>query len=308
MPLPDASVLVLASYMHDTSVSVKDFPKPGETIMSLGYVEGPGGKGSNQAVQCALCGVATALIGTIGSDDAGAQALAFWAQNGIDASAIVRTRAAGTGRAAITVDGRGQNTIVVSPGANALTSVEDVERQVHLIERCAVLVAQLEIPRDTVHRAFGLARVHGRITVLNAAPADGPLSRDLLALTDYLIVNEGEACVLAEVADDPLVSAMALSRLVARGVVLTRGDNGAVLYRRDEDPVAKGALPVVAVDTTGAGDSLVGAFAARLAVTGEAVEALAWGVAAGSLACLKRGAASSYAAGQDIVRQVVRPG
>src|SRR5579872_3765153 len=192
-----AQIVVVGSYNHDISFSVARLPGPGETCLSLGRLDSPGGKGSNQAIQAARCGAATAMIAEVGADGAGDQALALWAVEGIETQHVVRLASHSTGMAAILVDAAAENVIVVDSGANAHLAPAHIEAATSLIGAARVVVAQLETPVAATVRAFEIARASGVATLLNAAPAPEAIEPGLLALTDVLVVNEGEGRVLS---------------------------------------------------------------------------------------------------------------
>ncbi len=156
-----------------------------------------------------------------------------------------------------------------------------------------MVVAQLETPVASTRRAFEIARVAGVATLLNAAPAPEAIDAALLALTDFLVVNEIEGKALSG-HDHPAAIGESLLQKVGKAVVVTLGGDGAMLFEHHRPPHRQAAFSVEVVDTTGAGDAFTGAFAARWIRTGGAAEALAWGAAAGALACARRGAAVSY--------------
>jgi ribokinase len=289
-----ARIVVVGSYNRDLALSVARLPGAGETCLATGRAASHGGKGSNQAMQAALCGGSVAMLAAVGDDAAGAAALAMWRQAGIDASAVVSLAGEATGSAIILVDARGENMIVVDPGANSRLAPAHVAAGAGLIAAAAVVAAQLETPVEATRRAFALARQAGAVTLLNAAPAPDAIDDDLLALTDILAVNAVEARALAGDASPERLAATLLPR-IGRSLLLTLGARGAVLLRKDAPPLIRPARPTEVVDTTGAGDAFIGAVCARLAECGEMASALDWGLAAGALACAKAGAAASFA-------------
>lgn len=296
-------VVVVGSYNRDLSLFVRSLPAPGETVIGEGRLEAPGGKGSNQALQAARCGAATAMIAAVGVDAPGDEALTLWRAAGVEATGVARLSDAPTGMAAILVDAHAENVIVVDSGANARLSPETVDAARGLFGSARVVVAQLETPASATVRAFELGRASGALTVLNAAPAPESVDARLLALTDILIVNRGEGAAMTG-HDTPAAIGESLLGQVARAVVITVGKDGAELYEHAHPPVRRPALPVSAVDTTGAGDAFTGAFAAKLAASGELRAALDFGLAAGAFACQARGASASYGTAADLERLV----
>jgi ribokinase len=290
------ALVVLGSYNRDVSLLLKRFPEPGETCLALNRTEAHGGKGSNQAIQAALCGAAVTMIACVGDDQPGRAAMAFWQEHSIDVSGTQIVAGASTGVAVILVNNAGENMIAVDSGANSLLSPDIIESRQQLLARSTAVIAQLETPLQTVRQAFEIARGLRVSTFLNAAPAAIDLDEGLLEYVDILIVNEREACALAgtSATDDIRAAVSPLLARVAKAVVITRGAGGAMLFRHSYPPLFREALPVKVLDTTGAGDAFTGAFAARWVETCDPEEALSYAVVAGSLACRTRGAVTSF--------------
>jgi ribokinase len=247
----------------------------------------PGGKGANQALAARHAGAEVALYGAVGEDAFAVPACALLKRGGVDLSGVVRVSAA-TGVALIHVDAHGENAITVIPGANALARSTQVPDDV----LCAgtVLVMQLETPLSQVFALSRRARARGVRVVLNAAPS-APLDAEVLASIDVLVVNEGEAAALAAGSgiNDPIEFAETCNRRCGCTVIVTRGARGAVAIDTSGHH-AVNAPPIQVVDSVGAGDAFVGAFAAALDRGEAPARALREGVAAGSLACTAAGA------------------
>lgn len=288
--MPD--LLVVGSYNRDVVLSVPRFPRPGETLAGTGMALFHGGKGSNQAVQAARCGVAVTIRACVGQDEAGDAALALWHAEGIATDGVVRDATRPTGTALILVDAAGENQIVVIPGANAMLS------EPAGVGGAQVVLAQLETPIGGTLAAFRAARAAGAMTVLNAAPTAGTLPEEaLLALTDLLVVNTTEAAMLAPSApENPMALAASLGAKHPRGAVVTAGAAGAVWAVPGQKPVAVPAWPAEVVDSTGAGDAFCGALAASMAQGLDMMRALRRASIAGSLACARPGAVPSLPA------------
>jgi len=268
-----ARVVVVGSLNVDHTVRVDRFPEPGETVTAVDYTFGLGGKGFNQAVTAARMGVEVVMVGCVGADTDGDLLLQTLHDEGIDASYVRRSERP-TGRAHITVDSAGQNSIVVVPGANAAASFPSAA-----LENADVLLAQLECPLDAVTAALAAARAAGGVTILNPAPAR-PLSDALLRLVDYLIPNERES--------------KGLGRVEFRGTaIVTSGDKGALLLVPGQEPRPVPSLSVPVVDTTGAGDAFCGCFAASVAEQLPLPDALRRASAAGACAVTRSGAFAS---------------
>jgi ribokinase len=291
-----ADIAVLGSANLDLVVRQPRLPEPGETMFGSSFTTVPGGKGLNQAVAAARAGGAVAFVGAVGDDPFGAELRARLVADGVDVSAL-RTVAAATGTAHISVLDDGENSIVVVPGANAAVQELGAGDRSALAD-ARFVVAQFERPLPLIRAAFRLAREGGATTVLTPAPVVDP--GDLLELTDLLIPNAAEACELAGVGD-PVEAAEVLSAR-AGTVVMTRGRDGALIARDGEVVAEIAARRVEAVDTTAAGDTFVGVLVARLAA-GDALEAAARaGAVAASIAVTRPGASSSMPHGAEIAQ------
>jgi ribokinase len=272
-------IAVVGSINLDVVVAVERHPAPGETVIGCDRRELPGGKGANQAVAAARLGAAVALVGRVGSDTAGARLRAGLAGEGVDVAYVREDPDAPTGMALIAVDAAGENTIVVSLGANARVGAGDVAAARELLAGAQVVLLQNEVPQEAVAAAIEAAR--GTV-VLNPAPA-----RALAAPVDVLVPNRGELEALAGRAGDPV--ALARSLAGARAVVVTLGADGAVVVEGDR--AERVAAPrVQAVDTTGAGDAFCGALAQALADGATLVEAARWAVRAAAASVTRPGA------------------
>jgi ribokinase len=275
-------IVVVGSVNRDLVARVEHHPAPGETVLGSGHETMPGGKGANQAVAASRLGSDVVFVGRVGSDEAGTSLATEFAREGVDAAHLAVDDAAPSGLAIITVDDAGENSIVVSPGANGRVSAEDVAGAAAVLLTATVTLLQLEIPVEAVMAA---ARTAGGAVILNAAPA-APLPDDLLKTVDVLVVNQGELEVLTG-SGDP-ISARTLPVPVT---VVTLGPEGARVVREGSDESFP-APRVGPVDTTGAGDTFCGALAAGLD-KGLSLEAsVRRAVVAGSLAVTAIGARS----------------
>jgi ribokinase len=292
-------VLVIGSANVDLVTRVRDFPRPGETLLGSDYETHHGGKGANQAVAAARMGAAVRFVGRVGSDTFGAGMKAALADEGIDTS-LLGAADAPSGAAFITIDERGQNTIIVAPGANGTVVPELLAPE--LFAGRPIVLLQLEIPLATVRRAIELGGASGGLVVVNAAPAGG-VSLDELAGAQVLVVNETEAAALLGNEEGEHQSASALARLAARipRVLITLGEQGAI-WRDRETAGELPAFPVRAVDTTAAGDAFVGALAATLARGNDWREAVRVASAAGALTVTRPGAQPSLPRRDEVER------
>jgi ribokinase len=284
-------------------------PRPGETIIGGELHTVPGGKGANQAVAAARLGARVLMVGRVGQDAFAGPLLESLVADGVDHTFVVRDGGAATGVALIVVDDKGENSIVVSPGANMRLSPADVEAADAAIAAADLLIVQLEVPLESVMRSAELARARGVQVVLNPAPAR-PLPARLLSMVDVLVPNESEAALLTGLpAGTESEAAKAAEALLGSGVgavILTLGKRGALAARVGEIEVAP-AFEVKAVDTTAAGDAFVAGLAVALAEGKGLHEAVRWGSAAGALATTKLGAQPSLPSRQA-VEELVRRG
>lgn len=295
-----ASVVILGIFVADTAYRAPRLPKIGETLLGQGFVLGPGGKGSNQAVAAARAsganGPAVHFITRTGDDDFARLAGKVWAEAGVQ-PVVTRDPASYTGAAFIFVSTEtGDNAIIVAPGAAADLSPADAEAQAALIGGASVFVTQLEQPLPAARRALELARASGAVTILNPAPA-AALPEGMLALCDWVTPNETEAEMLSGIAVTDLASAEAAARALigqgAGGAVMTLGAQGVLLV----DAAGAHHVPAFTAgpvkDTTGAGDAFNGAFALALADGLDPRAAARFGCAAAGLSVTRPGAAAS---------------
>jgi ribokinase len=279
-----SSVVVVGSINEDVVLLLSRAPQPGETVTAERSTRRAGGKGANQAVAAARAGATVRMIGRVGDDATGERMLEDLRREGVDADAVRALPGVATGTAYITVTADGENTIVLDPGANARLSADDVTAHRDALAGAAVMLAQLEVPVDTVAAAVRAARDAGVRPVVTLAPAQ-EVPAELLTGLDPLLVNEHEAGFLLgvdNVAEDVPGSARRLLDLGPTSVVITLGPQGAVLA--DSDGVQQ--LPALkvheVVDTTGAGDAFAGVLASALARGASLSEGVQAGLAAGA--------------------------
>lgn len=289
-------VVVMGSFVADVAFRTSKLPAWGETHMGAEFRLGPGGKGSNQAVAAARAGARVSFISKLGRDSFGDLARTTYRNEGIDTAHVLETASA-TGAAAIIIDAeRGENAIIVVPGACFELTSEEVERARPLIAGAAVFVAQLELSLPTVQYGLRLAHSLGVPTVLNPAPACA-LPDAIFHDCDYLTPNETEAEMLTGVRVASLEDAeRAADALLACGVgnvVITLGAQGAFVKNATvcEHVAAFDAGPVV--ETTGAGDAFNGGFAVALAEKRGIVEAVRFGCAVAGISVTRAGTAPS---------------
>ena len=253
-----ARVVVVGSVNLDHTVRVPHLPAHGETVRASGESVGGGGKGANAAMACALTGARTSLVGCVGSDEAAGIALAELIDLGIDISSVVATSAP-TGAATVLVDGDGGNCIVVVGGANDLLTPRLVVEAFERVEDAAVILANLEIPDESVLAAAEVAAARGALLIVNPAPAR-TLPGRLLGLRPMLTPNADEVRRLTGA--DAEAGAVLLQEQTGAPVIVTLGVDGALLVHRG-GLVKIPALRVHVADTTGAGDVFMGRWPAN---------------------------------------------
>lgn len=313
-------IVVVGSVNLDMRVQVDALPEPGATVLGTGLATGPGGKGANQAVAAARLGADVSFIGSVGSDDAGARLRQALEADGVSTK-LLSVSPGPSGLAIIEVDASGQNRIVVIAGANQAVTAESLDAEA--LHGAEVVLLQLEVPIAAMRGAAALGRSGGARVILNAAPATALTVEDLVDV-DLLVVNELEAAAMlsslgmtaelgsaARAAKPAAAAAAALTALVP-AVVVTLGAEGAAWAERGAwskgDARSKGggsawpirhtslragtqpAFPVAAVDTTGAGDTFVGALGVRLGAGDDMPAALRYASAAAAIATTRVGA------------------
>ncbi|MFI6376609.1 ribokinase [Streptomyces sp. NPDC050546] len=295
----DYDLLVVGSANADLVIGVERRPGAGETVLGSDLAVHPGGKGANQAVAAARLGARTALLARVGDDAHGRLLLESQREAGVDTVGVL-VGGAPTGVALITVDPSGDNSIVVSPGANGRLAPEDVSAAACLFQSSRVVSAQLEIPLETVVAVVRNLAPESRF-VLNPSPPR-PLPPEVLAACDPLIVNEHEAKVIlgsSAVGDSPEDWARILLAKGPRSVVVTLGGEGA-LVASSEGVSRVPSVKVDAVDTTGAGDAFTAALAFRLGAGESLAEAAAYAARVGAATVTKEGAQASFPTAAEV--------
>jgi ribokinase len=289
-------IVVVGSINADLVASVDRIPLAGETIAGGSFQIHPGGKGANQAVAAARLGYPVRMIGRLGDDAYGRQLRAGLEGAGVDTAGVLTTEGS-SGIALILVSAGGENCIVVIPGANALLAPTDIDASADTICQAGIVLAQLEIPIETVARLAQLCAREGVPLMLDPAPAVA-LPKPLLESATWFTPNETEADFFlrdldpSSPAETPKDIAAALRAAGLRGVVLKLGARGAFL-RSDATEELAPSFPVKAVDTTAAGDTFNGAFATALMRGSSEAESARFAAAAAAVSVTRPGAQPS---------------
>ena len=289
-----AKILVLGSSNTDMTVRTAALPRPGETLIGGDFVMGPGGKGANQAVAARRLGGDAALVCKVGRDMFGDNAILHYEREGLDTRGILVSELP-SGVALINVDAKGENSIVVAPGANMDLTEEDTERVSDRIREADIVLLQLEIPIPSVLAAARIAHAGGAQVVLNPAPyAEVP--DELFRYVDLFIPNETELSAYTGITVCDRKSALgAADIMLARGVkkiIVTLGSKGSLIYDGKE-VCDVAACPVEAVDTTAAGDTYCGALCVGLSEGLTLQEAAVFASKASALSVTRPGAQNS---------------
>jgi ribokinase len=289
-------VAVVGSLNIDLVAYAKRMPSAGETVIGERFQMGFGGKGANQAVMAARLGARVSMVGAVGDDVYAQMTIDNLGRQGVDSAFVARVSGS-SGVAPIWVEPDGTNRIIVVPGANDEVEPDHAAAAIAAMDQVDVVIGQLEIPQRVTLAAFRVARDRGAVTILNPAPA-ATVDPELLEASHWLIPNETEFATLARLAwFDPVddVQVRVFAELYSPRVVLTLGARGAAFLTADGSVERLPAITVQAVDTTGAGDAFVGAFAVGLAAGLNERAAVRLGLACASDSVTRHGTQSSFA-------------
>ena len=297
-----AKILVVGSSNVDLVLKVPRFHEPGETIIGESLVTVFGGKGANQAIAAKRLGSKVGFVTKLGDDHYGQTYRWYLVQNGLDPKCILKDEELPTGIALIELNPKGENRIIVSPGANGSLSKNDLKKLAPFWKGIHVFVTQLEIPFETVKMALKMATDQGALTLLNPSPPI-QLGPDILSLADFLVLNETEAQLLSNSKmkrkKDIQKMAGRLLDMGTKNLVITLGPKG-LFFKNKAEEIWMKAFRVKAVDTTAAGDAFMGAIAHGLSENRPIREVLRLANAAGALATTKLGAQPSLPLGKEV--------
>lgn len=297
-----SKILVVGSSNLDLIVRMDRFPKGGETLEGDSFFQALGGKGANQALAAHRTGGNVIFITSLGNDNNGNNALMYYKNEGLDVSMSLVTDNETTGTAMIWVDRKGENSIVIIPGANKLLSSEYILSKQDVIEKADTIVLQMEIPYETVKTICKLASKNGKKVILNVAPAH-KIEEEVLKSVYILVVNENEAEVIVGEKIDKVGEEYIIEKLLLKGaenVILTMGNKGCLFKNKDE-MLSIPAFKVKAKDTTAAGDTFCGALATGISKNRNMKSILQFASAAAAICVTRLGAQPSIPSEKEII-------
>ncbi len=294
-------IKVLGSLNIDLVTNVDKTPKIGQTVFGSGLLKLEGGKGANQAVSIGKLGGKVSMIGMLGDDNFADILKENLEKNNVDTKNIYVTDSEPTGTALIMVNSNGDNSIVVVPGANFELKEKYINEE--QLEGTAYLLSQFEVPKETIAKAFKIARDKGIKTILNPAPAS-VISDELLSLTDIIIPNETEFEIITNIAADSRESIFnGAKQLFSKGVkelIITLGSKGAFYINSKGESYESGAYIVDALDTTAAGDSFIGGLVTKLSEGRDIKESIEYAMKVGAITVSRKGAQASLPTKDEI--------
>lgn len=290
-------IAVIGSNMVDLITYTNQLPKAGETLEAPDFAIGCGGKGANQAVAAAKMGASVMMVSKVGEDLFADNTVANLQQQGVDTRFVTTAPGTSSGVAPIFVDDQSQNRILIIKGANQHLSPADVDAAAEALQRCQLIILQLEIPLETVYYAINFARQHGIKVILNPAPAVAELDISWACKCDFFMPNETELEILTGMPvssqEEVIRAGQALLQRGLKNLIITLGARGSLWMCGDAvhyvPPVA-----VNAIDTSGAGDAFIGCFAQMLVKTGDVAAAMAQASAYAACSVTGRGTQCAY--------------
>ncbi|MBN9617957.1 MAG: ribokinase [Acidobacteriales bacterium 59-55] len=303
-------VVVVGSINIDLVANTEKIPIEGETVLGKSFRIHPGGKGANQAVAVARLGYPVRMVGRLGDDSFGAQLKANLKSAGVDVAGVAVSPGT-SGIAMIVVAEKGENSIVITPGANALLTPQDLDANIEIIRSASIVLTQLEIPIETVRHLAEICSREEVPLILDPAPAK-ELPLDLLKNIEWFTPNETEAAFFIGRSNgvantlDPVPMAQRLLRNGMRGVVLKLGSRGAYLASATGQTAFLDPFPAGAIDTTAAGDAFNGAFAVGLMLKMGPVEAARFATAAAAISVTRAGAQPSMPGMEEVEQMMAR--
>jgi len=261
-------IVVLGSINVDTILNIARLPLPGETMAMHDRSVAGGGKGANQAIAAVRAGAETSFISKIGKDHAADFMIDTFKHDGLNIEHVTEDEKAGTGKAYILLDDKGQNSILIYGGSNQTITVDDIHEAEEAISSADCVISEFETPIPATIEMFKIAKAHGVVTILNPAPAKSDIPSELLENTDIIAPNEIEAEAITGIkvndVDSMKAASAELHKMGVGTVIITVGSKGSFYSLVDNKFGFVNAFKVKAVDTTAAGDTFIGYLAANL--------------------------------------------
>ncbi|HEY3628267.1 MAG TPA: ribokinase [Terracidiphilus sp.] len=301
------SIVVVGSVNLDLVCTGKRIPAPGETVTGDQFQTFHGGKGANQAVAVGRLGYPVSMVAKVGDDEFGARLRKGLQDAGVEVSDVGVARGTASGVALISVDAHGQNSITVVPGANGKLLPRDLDKALASLRSAGMILAQLEVPMETVEHLAEIAERYSVPLMLDPAPAR-PIPRSVLRRVTYLTPNETEACVLCGTARGALTPKNAgkyAEKLLKRGpanVVIKMGGRGAFVASGDGLRTMAPSFKVPVVDSTAAGDAFNGGLAVALMRGADLGEAVRFAAAVGAVSVTRQGAQPAMPTAREVNR------
>lgn len=290
----------------DVALKVTDIPRPGETVMSHSVLKNPGGKGANQAVAAAKMEAEVVMLGCVGKDEHGDILLSSLTNAGVDTQNIPQITTTPSSTAYICVSSNGENSIVVDSSANMHVTPDLLLQHEDLFEKADYCVLQLEIPVETVKAAIELSHKYNTKVILNPSPLNN-FDTSLLRDIDFLIPNETEAAALVGKSYDKTCNSDwfdLMERFNLQHLIITLGSDGATLYESSGVATHFASQPCIAVDTTGAGDTFLGAFVASIDAGWDMFNAIRLANTAAGISVTRNGAQSSMPSKEEVLTKI----
>lgn len=305
-------IAVLGSSNMDFVFTVEEMARTGETIKSQSFRKVPGGKGANQACACGKLGGICTFLSAVGRDDSGEKLLESLEEAGVRTDKVLRKEDDTTGMAAIMVNAKGDNSIVIVPGANQACDGNYVEENRDVIREADILLTQFETPEDGVFKFIREGKAAGKTVILNPAPAPGTIPDEILQGLDYLTPNETELNTLTGMPVETLEELEEASKTLlekgVKNVIVTIGKRGALLSNKAGSVICPTFTEVKAVDTTSAGDTFNAGLAVGLAEGRPLMEAIRFANAAAAISVTRRGAQTSIPTKEEADRLIIKMG
>lgn len=290
-------IAVIGSNNVDLITYINRMPEPGETLEAPEFAIGCGGKGANQAVAAAKCGAEVLMFSKVGDDLFADNTIANFQKAGVSTKYVEKVPNVASGVAPIFVDKNGQNRILIIKGANNYLKPSDIDKGAEDLKQCSLIILQLEVALETVYYAIEFGHKHGIPVLLNPAPAIADLDIDKVCKCDFFVPNESELSILTNLTVHTVAEIKAAAQILLdkglKNVIVTMGSKG-VFWISQKESLHIPAIKVDAIDTSGAGDAFIGAFASQYAINKDIKAALEFATKYAAISVTRKGTQTSY--------------